>query len=241
MRRARRARCGARRSPACGGGDGADEPLVVFAASSLTGVAGEIDPAAECIFGGSNDLAAQIRDGAAAGVFLSASAKPLEELRAEGLVEEPVVFASNQLVIIVPAKNPADVDAHRRPGRAGIKLVLGAEGVPIGDYAREVLASWPASATALENVVSLEEDVKGVVGKVALGEADAGIVYATDVEAAGDDVRAFPISEHFQPKISYYAAIVSPPAPTRRGSYRRRAPRPGRPGGLAAPGFLPAP
>jgi molybdate transport system substrate-binding protein len=90
-----------------------------------------------------------------------------------------------------------------------VKLVLGAEGVPVGDYARESLELAGLGA-ALENVVSLEEDVKGVVSKVALGEADAGIVYATDVAAAGDDVLSYPISDYFQPKIRYYAAIVSP-------------------------------
>ena len=191
----------------CGGGD--HQGVVVFAASSLSGVAGEIDPGAEVVFGGSNDLAAQIRDGANADVFLSASAKPLTELRAKGLVEPPAVFASNRLVIIVPAKNTAEINHIVDLTRPGVKLVVGAEGVPIGDYARESLELAGLGA-ALENVVSLEEDVKGVVSKVALGEADAGIVYATDVAAAGDDVLSYPISDYFQPKIRYYAAIVSP-------------------------------
>jgi len=192
---------------ACGGGG--DQGLVVFAASSLSGVADQIDPDVDVVFGGSNDLAAQIRDGAKAGVFLSASAKPLTELRAKGLVEPPAVFASNRLVIIVPAKNAADVTHVVDLTKDGVKLVLGAEGVPVGDYARESLELAGLGA-ALDNVVSLEEDVKGVVSKVALGEADAGIVYATDVAVAGDDVLSFPISDYFQPKIRYYAAIVSP-------------------------------
>jgi molybdate transport system substrate-binding protein len=193
---------------ACGGGDD-DQKLVVLAASSLSDVAGQIDPGAAVVFGGSKDLAAQIRDGAKAGVFLSASAKPLAELRTKGLVEPPVVFASNRLAIIVPAKNSAEVNHIVDLTKAGVKLVLGAEGVPIGDYARESLELAGLGA-ALENVVSLEDDVKGVVSKVALGEADAGIVYATDVAAAGDDVLTVPISNYFQPKIRYYAAIVSP-------------------------------
>ncbi|HUQ21663.1 MAG TPA: molybdate ABC transporter substrate-binding protein [Gaiellaceae bacterium] len=192
---------------ACGGND--DQELVVFAASSLSGVAGKLDPGAEVALGGSKDLAAQIRDGAEAGVFLSASAKPLKELRAKGLVTTPAVFASNRLVIIVPAKNAAQVNHIVDLTRAGVKLVLGAEGVPIGDYARESLELAGLGA-ALDNVVSLEEDVKGVVSKVALGEADAGIVYATDVAAARDDVLSYPISDYFQPQIRYYAAIVSP-------------------------------
>ena len=221
----------------CGGGD--EDTLVVFAASSLNGVADEVDPAAEVVFGGSNDLAAQIRDGAEAGVFLSASAKPLEELRATGLVEAPAVFASNRLVIIVPAMNAADITHIVDLTRSGVKLILGAEGVPIGDYARESLELAGLGA-ALENVVSLEEDVKGVVGKVALGEADAGIVYATDAAAAGDDVLSFPISDYFQPKIRYYAAIVSPGSAAAERYLDRLLGTEGQ-AALRGAGFLPAP
>ena len=90
-----------------------------------------------------------------------------------------------------------------------MKLVLGANGVPVGDHARESLELAGLGA-ALENVVGLEKDSKAIVDKVAGGEADAGIVYATDFDAAGDGVRAVPISEYFQPAIGYDAAIVSP-------------------------------
>ena len=221
----------------CGGSD--DKGVVVFAASSLSGVAGEIDPGAEVVFGGSKDLAAQIRDGAKAGVFLSASAKPVAELRAKGLLEPPAVFASNRLVIIVPAKNAAKVNHIVDLTRAGVKLVLGAEGVPVGDYARESLELAGLGA-ALENVVSLEDDVKGVVSKVALGEADAGIVYATDVAAAGDDVLSYPISDYFQPKIRYYAAIVSPGSAA-AGRYVDRLLGEEGQDALRRAGFLPAP
>jgi len=221
----------------CGGDD--DEQLVVFAASSLKGVADQIDPAADVVFAGSNDLAAQIRDGAEAGVFLSASKQPLEALRADGSVELPIVFASNRLVIIVPAKNAAEVTHIVDLTRKGVKLVLGADRVPIGDYARESLELAGLGA-ALDNVVSLEEDVKGVVGKVALGEADAGIVYSTDVTAAANDVLSFPISEYFQPTISYYAAIV-PPASDAAESYLESLLGAEGKDALRSAGFLPAP
>jgi molybdate transport system substrate-binding protein len=194
---------------ALAGCGGEDKPLVVFAASSLSGVAEKVDPAAAVVAGQSDDLAAQIRDGAKADVILSASAKPLEDLSARGLVEEPTAFASDRLAIIVPAKNAADVTHIVDLTRPGVKLVLGAKGVPVGDDARESLELAGLGA-ALENVVSLEDDVKGVVDKVKLGEADAGIVYATDVRAAGEGVTSIPISEYFQPKIRYYAAVVSP-------------------------------
>lgn len=191
-----------------GGGDG-DGDFVVFAASSLSGVASGLAPEATVVLGGSNDLAAQIRHGAKADVFLSASAKPLADLRADGLVEAPVVFASNRLVVIAPTANRQKVTHIVDLSRKGLKLVLGAKGVPIGDYARESLELAGLGA-ALDNVVSLENDAKGVVAKVALGEADAAIVYETDARAAGDDVLSFDISDYFQPEIRYYAAAVAP-------------------------------
>ena len=219
------------------GGDGDDETLLVFAASSLTGVADQIDPAAEVVFGGSNDLAAQVRDGADADIFLSASKSPLEDLRADGAVDEPVEFASNRLVVVVPADNPSGATALVDLTRAGMKLVLGAEGVPIGDYAREALTA-AGMQEALAQVVSLEEDVKGVLGKVALGEADAGIVYATDAKAAGDDVRSFPVPDRYQPTIQYFAATVTPASEVGRDYLERLLGTEGR-AALRRAGFLP--
>jgi molybdate transport system substrate-binding protein len=190
----------------CGGDD---KPLVVFAASPLSGVAAEVDPAADVVAGESADLAARIRDGAEADVFLSSSEVALDELRADGAVEKPMALASDSLVIIVPAKNKADVTHIVDLTRKGVKLVLGADGVPVGDHARQSLELAGLGA-ALENVVGLENDSKTIVDKVASGEADAGIVYASDYEAAGSRVGAVPISEYFQPRIGYYAAMVSP-------------------------------
>lgn len=223
----------------CAGGDEAEGELVVFAASSLSDVAPELDPDSTVVLGGSNDLAAQIRDGAEADVFLSASAKPLADLRAEGNVEAPVAFASNSLVIIVPRANRAKVEHIADLTRKGVKLVLGAEGVPAGDYARESLELAGLGA-ALENVVSLEDDVKGVVAKIALDEADAGIVYATDARAAGDGVRSFTISAYFQPEIRYYAAAVAP-ASDRSEEYLERLTGEEGQQALRRAGFLPVP
>ena len=218
-------------------GDGGDEDLVVFAASSLTGVADALDPGAEVVFGGSNDLAAQIRDGAEADVVLSASGKPLEELRTEQLVGAPFIFASNRLVVVVPAANPGGVTGAADLAHPGLKLVLGAEGVPVGDYARESL-QLAGLGGALANVVSLEEDVKGVLGKVALGEADAGIVYATDSRAAAGDVRPVAIPDELQPDVRYYAAAVEPPSDAAR-AYLDRLLGPEGEEALRAAGFLP--
>jgi molybdate transport system substrate-binding protein len=219
------------------GGSGEEGEAMVFAASSLSEVARAVDPDASVVLGGSNDLAAQIRDGADADVFLSAGAAPIEELGE--LLEEPVAFASNELVIVVPANNPSGATELVDLSRSGIKLVLGAEGVPVGDYARETLAA-AGLEEALAQVVSLEEDVKGVLGKVSLGEADAGIVYATDAEAAGDDVRSFPVPERYQPDIRYYAALVEPASATAR-AYLDRLLGPEGEDALRAAGFLPLP
>ena len=223
----------------CAGGDEAEGELVVFAASSLSDVAPELDPDSNVVLGGSNDLAAQIRDGAEADVFLSASAKPLADLREDELVDAPVPFASNRLVIIVPRANRAKVEHIVDLTRKGVKLVLGAEGVPIGDYARESLELAGLGA-ALDNVVSLEDDVKGVVAKVALDEADAGIVYVTDVRTAADDVLLYEISEHFQPEIRYYAAAVAPTSDRAREYLERLTGEEGQQA-LRRAGFLAAP
>jgi len=188
----------------CGGGD---ERLEVFAASSLRDALPHLDAGPRYTFAGSDELAAQIRDGAGADLFVSASGVPMAELRETRLVEAPFVVASNRLVVVVPAGDPAGVGSFAGLERPGLKVVLGGSGVPVGDYAREALAAAGLSAAA--NVVSLEQDVKGVLGKVALGEADAGVVYATDVAAAGDGVEALLVPERFQPEIRYYAAIVS--------------------------------
>jgi len=188
----------------CGGGD---DGVQVFAASSLRDVLPALDRDATYNFAGSDELAAQIREGADADVFASAGPKPARQLAGLGLLDETRVFATNRLVIVVPAANPAGIDELEDLARPGTKLVLADRGVPVGDYARETLvrARLP---TALGNAVSLEQDVKGVLGKVALGEADAGIVYATDARAAGDDVETISIADDLQPEIEYVVGLL---------------------------------
>lgn len=191
---------------ACGGGD--DEPtLTIFAASSLTDVFEELDPAARFNFAGSDELATQLREGAEADVYAAASPRYPQELFAEGVVERPQTFATNRLVLIVPQDNPRQIETPADVAAPGVKLVIGAEGVPIGDYTREVL-DRAGRNDVLRRVVSEEEDVRGVLGKVALGEADAGFVYATDVAAAADDVRAIELPSEIQARIEYQIAVV---------------------------------
>ena len=191
---------------ACGGGDG-ERTLTVFAAASLTDVFEELDPAARFNFAGSDELATQLREGAEADVYAAASPRYPQELFAEGVVERPRTFATNRLVLIVPRDNPRQIETPADVAAPGVKLVIGAEGVPIGDYTRDVL-DRAGRNDVLRRVVSEEEDVRGVLGKVALGEADAGFVYATDVAAAADDVRAIELPSESQAKIEYQIAVV---------------------------------
>jgi molybdate transport system substrate-binding protein len=123
-------------------------------------------------------------------------------------VEKPVTFATNRLVLVVPRANPGGIEGVEDVLQPGTKLVVAAEGVPVGDYTRALLEALGLSA-ALDNVVSNEDDVKGVAGKVALGEADAGFVYATDVRAVADRVLAIQVPEDAQPPIEYLVAVVA--------------------------------
>lgn len=197
----------------CGGGD--DARLTIYAAASLTEVFEQLEPEARFNFAGSDELATQLREGAEADLYAAASPKYPAELHAAGLIERPRVFATNRLVLVVPKDNPARIASVDDLLERDVKLVVGAEGVPIGDYTRVVLDKLGCSRI-LERVVSEEDDVKGVVGKVALGEADAGFVYATDVRPVADEVRALELPAGGETEVRYPIALVA-------GSERRTA------------------
>jgi molybdate transport system substrate-binding protein len=188
------------------GGNG--DRLTVYAAASLTDVFRQLDEHARYNFAGSDDLATQIREGAEADVYAAASPRYPEELFAEHLVDKPRVFATNRLVLIVPSSNPARVRSVGDLARGGVKLVIGAEGVPVGDYTRKVLENL-GETDVLRSVVSEEEDVRSVLGKVAQGEADAGFVYVTDVRAAADEVRAIGLPAAAQAEVKYEVAVIA--------------------------------
>jgi molybdate transport system substrate-binding protein len=180
--------------------------LAIFAAASLTGVFPQIDHAPKFQFAGSDQLAFQITQRAHADVFAAASPKYPQQLYAQGLCSKPAAFATNTVVLIVPRANPARIDSVYDLRRDGIKLVIGAQGVPIGDYTRKLLANLGLSSV-LKNVVSQEDDVKYVVAKVALGEADAGFVYRTDVKPVGNKVFRIAIPAAGQPTVQYQLCI----------------------------------
>jgi molybdate transport system substrate-binding protein len=174
--------------------------LTVYAAASLTDAFTEMGKAFEAShpsvtlsfnFGGSQNLRTQIEQGAPADVFASANRKEIDALVTQDLVdaEAAKVFLTNQLVVILPKENPAGIASLEDLGRPGLKLVLAAEEVPAGRYAREVLDHLDVmfgsdyKDKVLANVVSNEDNIRQAVTKVQLGEADASIVYVSDAVA----------------------------------------------------------
>lgn len=202
----------------CGSSDGADGPakpeLVVSAASSLKQAFGEYQKQFDAAdvrtsFAGSDELAAQIEQGIRPDVFAAANTQLPEALYAKGLVEKPVVFAANRLVIAVPA-NRGDVRSIDDLGAKGLKLAAGSPSVPVGGYTRRVIDRLDASlrAAILGNIRSNEPDVNGIVGKLSQGAVDAGFVYATDVKAGGGKLKAIELPAELQPSVAYGAAVV---------------------------------
>ncbi|BCV22106.1 molybdate ABC transporter substrate-binding protein [Moorella sp. Hama-1] len=197
--------------------------LVVFAAASLTDAFGEIGRAFEQAhpgvtvkfnFGGSQQLRTQIEQGMAADIFASADQKYMQELVAKGLVEQPVDFTANTLTIIVPKNNPAGIKTAADLATKG-KLDLAAPDVPIGKYARQALEKLDSlygsgySQQVEKRVVSQETTVRQVVAKVALGEADAGIVYVTDINSSyREKLATIPFPQEANVQANYPIAVV---------------------------------
>jgi len=182
--------------------------ITVYAAASLAQVLPRIDRAPRYSFAGSDQLALQIQQGAPADVYAAASPKYPELLYHSGLVAKPVVFATNKLVVIVPRSNPGHVRSVYDLRRSGLRVVIGDKSVPIGSYTRQILDTLGITADVAKNVVSEEPDVKGIVAKVALGEADAGFVYSTDAKAVATKVRVVPLPGWAQPPVRYELAVV---------------------------------
>jgi molybdate transport system substrate-binding protein len=197
----------------CGGSSDAKPTITVSAASSLKKA---FEACAATLpredvrfsFAGSDELAAQIRQGARPDVYAAADTKLPQQLASAGLLDRPVAFAGNRLVLAVPAGSRiAGLDELARPGT---KVVIGEPGVPVGSYTRDVLARLPAGQrrAILANVRSQEPDVLGVVGKLAHGAADAGFLYATDVVAAGGQLRAAELPARLAPHVQYGIGVV---------------------------------
>lgn len=211
--------------PGCG--RTGDRTLNVYAASSLTDAFAEIAAAYEQAhpdrvvrlnFGGSSALAAQILEGAPAHVFASANPAQMARVAEAGLLANDVMrFATNRLTVIVPAANPAQIESLSDLANPGIRLVLAASGVPVREYTGIVLERMTAdsafdtgyAASVLANLVSEEDNVRQVVLKVALGEADAGLVYTSDVTPdMGQQVRTLAIPDEYNVTASYPIAAL---------------------------------
>jgi molybdate transport system substrate-binding protein len=199
------------------GSSGDPTRLVVSAASSMTEALEKCAPRfgdaenadVRLSFAGSDELGAQIRQGAKVDAYAAANTSLPEELHADDLVEKPVEFATNELMLAVPKdsgiRSLDDLTAD------GTKVVVGSESVPIGSYTRETLAKLPPDQekAILANVRSNEPDVKGIVGKLTQGAADAGFVYVTDVNAASGELKAIKLPSDLEPQATYAAAVVS--------------------------------
>lgn len=201
--------------------------LTVYAAASLTEAFGELGRtfeqqypglAVRFSFAGSQQLALQLEQGAPADVFASADQRWMSYAAEKGLVAgEGAIFARNRLVAIVPRTNPARIGGLADLGRRGTKIVVAAEAVPAGEYSRETLEKLSAAPgfppeyarRVLANVVSQEENVKAVVAKVQLGEADAGLVYRSDVTpSVSRYVRVFEIEDPYNVIARYPIAVL---------------------------------
>jgi molybdate transport system substrate-binding protein len=189
--------------------DRSEARLTVFAASSLTDAFPAIDRAPRYSFAGSNALATQIRNGAPADVFASANTSLPAQLHAQGYVEKPVAFTGNALVIVVPKSNPARIRGVSDLTRRGVKIDVANPSVPVGGYTQQVLAKLKLTARIRPNVVSEETDVREVLAKIALGQADAGFVYATDAATVAGKVKTIRLPARAQPNVAYALAVVS--------------------------------
>ncbi len=199
--------------------------ITVFAASSLTESFNEAGTAFSKAnpntkvtfnFAASSALATQINEGAPADVFASADATNMDAVVSQGHASGPVIFARNAPVLVVPANDHA-IETFAGLARPGVRLVLAGKAVPIGKYARQILANASTesglgtdfSAKVLANLKSEEANVRAVLAKVQLGEADAGFVYQTDVGAAGGDVRVIAIPPPYNLVAEYPVVIIS--------------------------------
>jgi len=192
----------------------ASAPLSIFAASSLTEAFQSLEPKwladeqhapIAFQFAASSALALQIEEGAPADVLATADQPTMKRVADKGLVAKAALFARNRLVIAVEKGNPKHVAKLADLARPDLVLVLAAPEVPAGRYARQMLDAAHVTATPR----SLEENVKAVLTKVSLGEADAGIVYVTDVRPAAGKVEAVAVPEAAGVEVGYWIAPLA--------------------------------
>jgi molybdate transport system substrate-binding protein len=215
--------CGSSSSSSGSSPSSSSTNLTVFAAASLSKVFPQIASAFQkenpdvrftFNFAGTDTLKEQIEQGAPADVFAGASTTYGDELSDRGLIDTPQIFATNTLVLIVPADDPARISSLQDLTKPGVELVVGDATVPIGIYTRTVLGNLDAlygsayPTKVLKNVASEALDVTSILTSVSLGEADAGFVYVTDAKSAGDKVKTIELPTTAQAVASYPIAVV---------------------------------
>jgi molybdate transport system substrate-binding protein len=223
------ARQGAGQTPAIAPPPARPKTLTVFAAASLMESFGELarhfeaaHPGVEVVinFAGSQQLRAQLEQGAAADVFASANTREMDSAIRAALVVSGTQqsFARNRLVVILPADNPGKLASLSDLARPGLKLDVADKAVPVGQYTLDALEKMGRTpifgpgfeSAVLKNVVSYENDVKAVVSKVSLGEADVGFVYETDITpAVAPELRTIDIPDEFNVLATYPIALLA--------------------------------
>jgi molybdate transport system substrate-binding protein len=229
---------------ACGGGESLsalgsshNETLTIFAAASLAEALSEIGgefesshPGSEVVinFAGSQQLAQQLSQGAPADIYASADQQQMENVIQAGRItaDSDQVFIHNRLAVVLPGDNPGNIRDIKDLARTGLELLLVDEAAPVGRYSQEMLDRASEQAgygvefkeRVLENVVSYEENVRAALTKIVLGEADAGIVYVSDVIGVSEaDITLIQIPERFNVTASYYIAPLNDSSAPNRG------------------------
>lgn len=243
----RATRAAAAGATAGSGSAGLAGPLVIFAAASLkttfTALGGTFESENPDVdisfsFAGSSDLVTQLTGGAPADVYAPADTRNMDPLVEAGMAVDPVGFAQNTLVIVTPPDNPAQVRSFADLGRAGVSVVVCADGVPCGAATRRIEDATGVRLTP----VSEEQSVTDVLNKVRTGEADAGLAYVTDAGAAGDEVAAVPFPEAGPAANTYPIAVLADAGnPAAAAAFVALVTGPTGQAVLADAGFAPAP
>jgi len=200
---------------ACGSDDGGKPPLTVSAAASLQKAFTQYgthftSAQARFSFAGSDELAAQLEQGARPDVYAAANTKLPETLYGKGLVGRPTIFAANELVLAVPTGHDK-ITALDDLARPGVTIAIGQAAVPVGAYTRTVLDRLPTAQrrAIIAHVRSEEPEVPGIVGKLTQGAVDAGFVYLSDVRGSGGRLKAIRLPAALQPQVAYGVAVVT--------------------------------